>query len=308
MLRKTTHSQGRQITVKPILSIVIPSYKRTDSLKNLLESISGQIDERMELIVVDQSPGEEIIALASAYTFVRLIRLEKPSLPHARNIGIRQSSGRIILFLDDDTIVHEECLNTHIRLHNENDMALIAGRSVMSGNIKWAAIDLPSRIDRRDGSTLCNFDLDDPHETEYATGCHFSLSRELAMKTGLFDCRFRGNALYEDVDFSLRLRRLGGRIIYSPLPVVDHLVEESGGCRSSAGEEYLLDRIFNSSLFYSRHLGLPRREFILLIRNIAESLSRRENASHDRHLLLRAAAAFAAGMIAGRRRAMDLTK
>jgi GT2 family glycosyltransferase len=55
-----------------------------------------------------------------------------------------------------------------------------------------------------------------------------AVRRELALRAGGFDTRFDEPAMYEDVEFSERLRRLGARIWYTGDAVVDHLVEQTG--------------------------------------------------------------------------------
>ena len=202
----------------------------------------------------------------------------------------RETTGDIILFLDDDTEVLPGCISAHLSIHRTTQSAIVAGRSIMTGSIPWAAIAEPALINPRTGETLANFDL------PTSVGCHFSIKRSILAASGLFEERLRGNALFEDADFSFRVAKAGGEIRYHPEPAVHHFASPSGGCRTDERITNLLNRIHNHALFYSRHMGiLPTREFLSCMRNIAESLSRNADSSHSPILLARAAAAFIRG-------------
>lgn len=281
------------------ISVIIPTYCRAQDLTRLLASLESESSEGVEIIVVNQSPSSgDALQATNPLSNLRVVTQTFPSLPAARNLGIRESSADIILFLDDDTEVLSGCIQSHLILHRKHTAAIIAGRSIMAGSIPWADISEPAYIDPRTGETRGNFDLENACMARYAAGCHFSVKRSILSRSGLFDERLRGNALYEDVDFSLRVTRAGGSILYCPEPVVKHFVSNTGGCRSEDRERYLLNRIHNHTLFYFRHIRhLPTMEYVRYMRNIAESLSRNQN-THNPALLIQAAIHMMQGYLA----------
>lgn len=90
-------------------SVVVPTYKREEELKRALESIASQTYEDFELIVVDDNPKEEnrrkvrtIVEELEGLDVNLLVNDDKQGVSSARNLGIENSSGEFVAFLDDD--------------------------------------------------------------------------------------------------------------------------------------------------------------------------------------------------------------
>lgn len=89
----------------PIVSVVIPTYRRPELVVRAVRSVLAQTYPHLEVIVVDDcSPDNTQTALAQIGDVrVRCIRHERNmGLPAARNSGIRAAIGAYIAFLDDD--------------------------------------------------------------------------------------------------------------------------------------------------------------------------------------------------------------
>lgn len=98
------------MTNNPLVSCVIPSYKRADTLIRAIESVLKQTYSNIEILVVDDNlPGDEYsenlkkIIDGFHNTRVRLVTQPKHiNGAAARNAGIKASKGKYISFLDDD--------------------------------------------------------------------------------------------------------------------------------------------------------------------------------------------------------------
>lgn len=96
--------------IKDLVSVVIPTYKRSDMLGRAIKSVLSQTYKNLEVLVVsDNEPDDEYSLAASTLVTsfndqrVRLILQEKHiNGAAARNAGIRASRGEYIAFLDDD--------------------------------------------------------------------------------------------------------------------------------------------------------------------------------------------------------------
>lgn len=92
--------------MNPFISICIPSYKRTDYLKRLLDSIAIQGYKQYEVVVSDDSPGSEVAELCIAYKEKFLLRYfhnDKPlGTPENWNEAIRHAKGEWIKIMHDD--------------------------------------------------------------------------------------------------------------------------------------------------------------------------------------------------------------
>ena len=91
------------------LSIIIPIYNVEDTLRRCLESVLGQMDDRMEVIIVDDgstdTSGQIAEQMTAGRTDCRLICQANKGLSAARNAGIEAATGEYITFTDSDDFV-----------------------------------------------------------------------------------------------------------------------------------------------------------------------------------------------------------
>ena len=91
------------------LSIIIPIYNVEDTLRRCLGSVLGQMDDRMEVIIVDDgstdTSGQIAEQMTAGRTDCRLIRQANKGLSAARNAGIEAATGEYITFTDSDDFV-----------------------------------------------------------------------------------------------------------------------------------------------------------------------------------------------------------
>src|SRR5947208_1047223 len=96
------------------ISICIPTYQRIDFLKRLLNSISNQTFKDFEVIVTDDSPGDEVAKLCQQYPQLNLQYFKNdPALgtPANWNRAVSKANGEWIkLIHDDDWFATENAL------------------------------------------------------------------------------------------------------------------------------------------------------------------------------------------------------
>ena len=91
-----------------LISIIIPVYNRENFIQHAIKSIILQDHHEKEIIVVDDGSSDKSAliakqALSSGNVPYKIIRLtENQGVSHARNIGIKESQGTYISFLDSD--------------------------------------------------------------------------------------------------------------------------------------------------------------------------------------------------------------
>lgn len=88
----------------PVLSIVVPTFRREDYLPPLFAAVADQIatvTDPVELILVDNSPDGSARAIPTP-AFVRYIHEPRTGVAEARNRGVAEARGSHIIFLDDD--------------------------------------------------------------------------------------------------------------------------------------------------------------------------------------------------------------
>ncbi|OGJ99821.1 MAG: hypothetical protein A2487_10820 [Candidatus Raymondbacteria bacterium RifOxyC12_full_50_8] len=108
-----------------------------------------------------------------------------------------------------------------------------------------------------------------------------SLKKKALDAVGPFDANYRGNALYEEIDFSLRLTRKGFHIWFEPAASLTHFRADNGGCRASAGTAYLRAKFRNTGYFFSKNLSLlPGPAFFIALKNEIEFYTREKEGGH----------------------------
>ena len=107
-----------------ILSVVICSHNpRADHLRRVLEALKSQTlpKEQWELLVIDNASKESV---ASAWNLSwhpngRHIREDELGLTPARLRGIKDSTGELLIFVDDDNILRSDFLAKSIEISND---------------------------------------------------------------------------------------------------------------------------------------------------------------------------------------------
>lgn len=112
----------------PLVSVIIPAYRRADFVNQAVASIGRQTFTDYEIIVVDDGSGDKLVgryALPPEVTLImRTDNSGRASIP--RNEGARAARGRYLAFLDMDDIWLPEALATLVRLLNTHPQAALA--------------------------------------------------------------------------------------------------------------------------------------------------------------------------------------
>lgn len=112
----------------PIVSVIIPTYNRTDFLKFTLQSVLNQTYKNFEIIVVDDGTlNNDNFLLCQTFGKVKYIKIENSGGPaKPRNVGIREAKGKYIAFVDDDDLWLSTKLEKQVAiLENNLDFGLV---------------------------------------------------------------------------------------------------------------------------------------------------------------------------------------
>jgi glycosyltransferase involved in cell wall biosynthesis len=103
------------------VSIIIITYNRPERLKIAINSALKQTYEETEIIVVDDNSNYDMSEISNNYnqkiTFIKNKKNMGPSA--SRNVGIENSNGDFLTFLDDDDIFHPEKIEKQMDLFNK---------------------------------------------------------------------------------------------------------------------------------------------------------------------------------------------
>jgi len=109
----------------PLVSVIIPYYKKIDFFQESLRSVLNQSYKNLELLVIydDQNLDDlnNIQKLTKNKKIKLIINKKNLGAGPSRNIAIKRSKGKYIAFLDSDDLWLKNKLKTQIHLMEKND-------------------------------------------------------------------------------------------------------------------------------------------------------------------------------------------
>lgn len=201
-----------------MISVIIPTYNRLSTLKDLIGSLERQSIPlaKFEVIVVDDGSSDgtqEWLTKQSGRLNLKYIRHDiNRGTAKTRNDGLKIAEYEIILFLDDDMIADRDLLSTYLTAHSMSD-GIFIGNVIYEKNPDERALlaYLSTRGVHKGGRDFRSFITQ-----------NVSLKKSDAVDAGLFDNSIPGFFQGEDIEFGYRLSRLGKRFIYLKTAIASH--------------------------------------------------------------------------------------
>ena len=218
--------KAKEKSHKPMLSVIIPTRERADVLKVSLEALDKQTIPRelYAVVIIDDGSGNTgydwIKGCGYGYQ-IKVLNQDKKGPAAARNLGIRNAEGGLLLFMNDDAIADPRLLEEHLKAHNKNEDSKVA---VLGG------FHLAEYKESLFMSLLENTDLlmsyrdmkpGQLYDFNYFWTCNISVPREDVIRVGLFDEDFT-EPMTEDVEFGYRLEKMGYKVLYWPEAYCEH--------------------------------------------------------------------------------------
>ncbi|MBP5339112.1 MAG: glycosyltransferase family 2 protein [Prevotella sp.] len=221
--------------------------------------------DSLEVIVVDNgSARDEASEIERRYPAVRVIR-SKENLGFAggNNLGIQAARGKYVFLLNNDTVLkgsEQEKQRALQELANRLGASATIGAVCPKIRFAWGSYPIQfagytplSAITLRNSAIGFGEEdkgqYDTAHPTPYAHGAAMMVKREAIEKAGLMpECFF---LYYEELDWSMMLRRVGYEIWYDPSLTVYHKESRATG-QNSPFKTYYVTR--SRLLFAKRNL------------------------------------------------------
>lgn len=214
-----------------MISVIIPTYNRARILSKTLRSLADQtaLRSEYEIIVVDDGSTDNTKRVVTSFIQkssmkIRYYKQVNKGPSAARNLGIRQSRGRIILFLNDDTITQKNLIEEHIKIHNKTKGVAVLGLAIFPPELKKT--DFMKFLEE----TQYHFSY---YRIKDKSNCGFgffytsNISLEKKWLTDdLFDESFP-YAAFEDTELGYRLEKRGLKIFFNKNAVVYHYHEHT---------------------------------------------------------------------------------
>ncbi len=221
----------------PHVEIVIPTRDRADLLGPCLESISSVTDyPDYSVTVLDNDSVEEETKRLFDRSGVRVVPAPGPfNYARIMNDGFRAAEAEFVLTLNNDTrITDPHWLRSLVELAAQPGVGVVGCRLVFpDGRLQHEGIALACGVPAANlafespGLRVLGGAMRSTRDVSAVTGACSMIRRSAWEAIGGYDEEFA--VAYNDVDFCVRLRRLGWRIVFTPYVSVEHAESASRG-------------------------------------------------------------------------------
>ena len=211
-----------------MLSVVVPTHGRVDLLENLLKSLQRAIarcNVAVEVIIVDDSSKEEREKIEQlCQVFGATYFSGTSNVREKRNLGVRNSKGKIIFFVDSDCEVTPDIFNVHLQMYDKPDTGGVLGITEFTGKetYTWRIV---KRTRFLDAFSFARTLLTYVDSAPWGTCTNLSIKKEILEEVGGFDTKFPFLLGGDDTDLGIRINKAGYKIRMNPHAIVIHTRE-----------------------------------------------------------------------------------
>ncbi|EKE04186.1 MAG: hypothetical protein ACD_20C00097G0003 [uncultured bacterium] len=243
----------------PELSLIICTRNREDMIGDVLESAANQTlgKSQYEIVVIDQSSNDETQKLVEKYPDFKYIKLDSRGVSISRNEGIKQSSGEILVYIDDDILFENDYLENILTFYKTSELKpdMVGGKTIvkfLGQKPEWLEgplLGILAHSDYGDESLIL-----DSHPKHVPYTCNMAIKRECLEKIGGFseflselEQKFPIN---EDVMFAHEIKNQGYNLVYDPKMFVYHRMPASRMTYKYYSEKYFAHGKSDAYLYY----------------------------------------------------------
>lgn len=233
-------------------SIVITHYGDVDLTQKCVESLRKYINRATPILIIAPRNQQKEIQIKTRRLASVAVEIVPENLGFAgnSNIGLKMAlakSSEYILLLNNDTYVKTDILKELLELASSNNtIGLISPKIYFApgheyhtkdymqedqGKVIWYAggkIDWANIYAFHEGvDEIDNGHHNEVKRTDFATGCCMLIAKQLLLDVGFFDPKFF--LYFEDVDLSIRAKKVGYQVLYDPKVSIWHANASSTG-------------------------------------------------------------------------------
>ena len=197
-------------TDKPLVSIVLPTYKRAHVLKSAIKSVLNQTYTNLELIIVDDNSPDATREVVASYSDprIRYVRNEPNlKLPRALNRGFSLARGEYLTWTSDDNLYGENAIQCMVDALQGGDCDFVYADYYLFADLDTTGRPLDIHHDKLPGKVQL--------EKGNHIGACFMYTREVYEAVGEYDPEL---FLVEDYDYFIRIAKRF-RLCHIPEPL-----------------------------------------------------------------------------------------
>lgn len=215
-----------------MISIVIPTFDRCESLSMCLDALRAQVvEEDFEVIVVDDGSREPVCETIEKldWSVVHYLSKEHGGPACARNLGVKKARGDVLVFLDDDVIAGDGFIEAHRLFHEKIVDCACLGYTALDPRIAFTQLmKFLANVGPQFNPELVSDDLSDL-PFHYFMTANISIPKKVFRKVGFFDEDFL-DAGGEDIEYGFRVREMGHKIVFekNAIALHNHFMDDEG--------------------------------------------------------------------------------
>ncbi|MBO6620793.1 MAG: glycosyltransferase family 2 protein [Balneola sp.] len=201
-------------------SVIVRSYNRLPALLELIDALRVQNYRNFEIIIVEQSTDyndedwNKLEAVTATDQRIKLLKYKPLGGPKARNEGVKNASGEILIFIDDDDLpASDEWIKGHIEAYQDPKLVGFTGRHIFEGNDGYPYLKWMTPIIRNTCMSYSFFKFpytfaqfnEDVENVEWLHGTNSSIRKEWALKAGLWDVNVTNQ---DEHSFAFKLNKI----------------------------------------------------------------------------------------------------
>jgi glycosyltransferase involved in cell wall biosynthesis len=259
------------------ISVIICTYNRAEMLRETLESWRSvdNTESNVELLIVDNNSPDHTPQVVESFRpacpgQLRYVCETNVGLSYARNRGIKEASGNIVAFVDDDVLFDKSWLNELLKAFNDHqEISCAGGKSIPKFEIEqpgWITKDVFSIYGSTGSGDHDKFMVFPKHPF----GLNMAFRKAVFTQVGDFNIKFGLNKkkflVYNDErELFYRISQAGLKVFYASKAILYHRIP-----KERTSKNYLLKRYYwqgvSDVVFWQ--LNKPRTKFILFLKTV----------------------------------------
>jgi len=206
---------------EPTVSVIVPVLNGERTIGDLLDSLM-EVDydkKKLEIILVDGGSTDRTQEIIQSYP-VKLLIERRRGLNVARNTGVRNSSGEIILFTDSDCAVPKDWIRQMVKNFRDEEVGCVGGsvsryeENFLSRYADESVMPVLRRFRKR--KVLENV----KPPMNYPAGCNMAFRRDVFKKVGEFNEEIHHG--FDEDELVERACKAGYKMVLDPEAIVKH--------------------------------------------------------------------------------------
>ena len=231
---------GEELTEFPMVTVAVCTRDRPESVVTTLRSLAALNYPNYDILVVDNAPSSDATMIAVRENFkddprVSYVREPKGGTSFARNRALKEATGDIVAYADDDVTVDQWWLRAVVQgFQSAPDVAAVTGMISTAAIENDAQLYFHVRLNWGAVGERRVFDLKDNRDDSpiypysagiFGGGANFSVSRTALKDVGGFNEALGGGVPAgggEDLNMFIRIILSGHQLVFQPAAIVHH--------------------------------------------------------------------------------------